>query len=69
MKILSCLKLLQVNIKQQQQQKIQIGHMEKQFTLPSNKIKAKLSHYQSGDSLDQNPSRSPHCFRDKIQNQ
>ena len=49
--------------------KIQIGHMEKQFTLPSNQIKAKLSHYQSGDSLDQNPSRSPHCFRDKIQNQ
>lgn len=45
------------------------GLMEKQFTLPSNQIKAKLSHYQSGDSLDQNPSRIPHCFRDKIQNQ
>lgn len=36
--------------------KIQIGHMEKQFTPPSNQIKAKLSHYQSGDSLDQHLS-------------
>lgn len=67
MKILPCLKLLQINTKNKK--KIQIGHMEKQFTLPSNQIKAKLSHYQSGDSLDQNPSRIPHCFRDKIQNQ
>lgn len=53
---------------EKQQQKIQIGHMEKQFTLPSNQIKGKLNHYQLGDPLGQNPSRIPHCLRDKTQN-
>ena len=45
---------------------IQIGRIEKQFTLPSNQIKAKLNRYQSGDPLGQNLSRTPHCLRDKI---